>query len=210
MKNFKIVSVGGGMNAINHMIDSGTAGAEFISCSTREYYLTEAQARKKIRLGNLIYGLDSGSTPSRSEQAAIETREEILSALHGADAVIIVAGLGGCDGTGASPIVAQYAKELGALTVAVVSFPYKFEGPRRTARAEAALKKLSAQADAVIKIRSDKILEVVDKKTPLSKAFVCLDEIMCRAVKSLLNIFQNPFRIDDVTKINFSISTPDV
>lgn len=210
MKNFKIVSVGnGGMNAINHMIDSGTAGAEFISCSTREYYLTEAQARKKIRLGNLAFGLD-GSRPPLSKQAAIETREEILSALHGADAVIIVAGLGGCDGTGASPIVAQYAKELGALTVAVVTLPYKFEGPRRTARAEAALKKLSAQADAVIKIRSDKILEVFDKKTPLSKVFVCLDEIMCRAVKSLLNIFQSPFRIDDVTKINFSTSTPDV
>ena len=193
MKNFKVVSVGGGgMNALNHMIDSGLTGAEFIAFSTRKYCLTKAKVSKKIRLGNFAFGLD-GSTPSRSEQGAIESREEILSALRGADAIIIVAGLGGCDGTGAAPIIAGYAKELGALTIAVVSLPYKFEGVRRNARAEDALKKLSAQADAVIKIRNNKILQFVDKKAPMTKAFVLIDEIMCRAVKSLINIFQGAF-----------------
>lgn len=194
MKNFKVVSVGGGgMNALNHMIDSGLAGAEFIAFSTDKYILQMSKAYKKIQLGELVYGLDSGNNPSRCEQAAIESREEILSALHGADAVIIVAGLGGCDGTGAAPIIAGYAKELGALTIAVVSLPYKFEGVRRNARAEDALKKLSAQADAVIRIRNDKILQFVDKKAPMTKAFVLIDEIMCRAVKSLINIFQGAF-----------------
>ena len=210
MKNFKVVSVGnGGMNALNHMIDSGLTGAEFIACSTREYDLTKAKVSKKIRLGNFAFGLD-GSTPSRSEQGAIESREEILSTLRGSDAVIIVAGLGGCDGTGAAPIIAGYAKELGALTIAVVSLPFKFEGPRRTARAEEALKKLSAQADSVIRIRNDKILQVFDKKTPMAKVFVCIDEIMCRAVRSLINIFQGAFRIDDVAKIKFPEAMPDV
>ena len=134
MKNFKVVSVGGGgMNALNHMIDSGLTGAEFIAFSTDKYGLKMSKADKKIQLGNLVYGLDSGNNPSRSEQAAIESREEILSTLHGADAVIIVAGLGGFDGTGASPIIAQYAKELNALTIAVVSLPYKFEGIKRNA-----------------------------------------------------------------------------
>ena len=204
----KVVSVGnGGMHVVNHMIDSGLTGAEFISCSTREYNLTKAQACKKIRLGNLAFGLD-GSTVSLSEQAAIESREEILSTLHGADAVIIVAGLGGFDGTGASPIIAQYAKELNALTVAVVSLPYKFEGIKRNAGAEAALKKLSAQADTVIKIRCDKILQVVDKKTPMTQAFKCVDEIMYRAVRSLIDIFRGALQID-MTK-NFLKTTPNV
>ncbi|MBD3878509.1 MAG: hypothetical protein SR1Q5_02310 [Quinella sp. 1Q5] len=210
MKNFKVVSVGwGGMNAINYMIDSGLTGAEFISCSVDKYGLQMSKADRKVWLRKIQYGLDDGS-PSRSEQAAIESREEILSALSRADAVIIVAGLGGCDGTGASPITVQYAKELGALTVAVVSLPYKFEGVRRTTRAEDALKKLSEQADAVIKIRNDKILQVVDKNTSMTKAFTCIDEIMCHAVRSLINIFQGAFRIDDITKIKFSAAMLNV
>ena len=211
MKNFKVVSVGnGGMNALNHMIDSGLTGAEFISCSTGKYILQMSKANKKVWLDDkLVHGLD-GDLPERSIKAAIESREEILSTLRGSDAVIIVAGLGGCDGTGAAPIIAGYAKELGALTIAVVSLPFKFEGPRRTARAEEALKKLSAQADSVIRIRNDKILQVFDKKTPMTKAFVCIDEIMCRAVRSLINIFQGAFRIDDVAKIKFPEAMPDV
>lgn len=205
----KVVSVGnGGMHVVNHMIDSGLTGAEFIAFSTDKYGLKMSKADKKIQLGNLVYGLDSGNNPSRSEQAAIESREEILSTLHGADAVIIVAGLGGFDGTGASPIIAQYAKELNALTVAVVSLPYKFEGIKRNAGAEAALKKLSAQADTVIKIRNDKILQVVDKKIPMTQAFKCVDEIMCRAVRSLIDIFRGALQID-MTK-NFLKTTPNV
>lgn len=139
MPNIKIVSVGGGgMYALNHMIDSGLTGAEFISCSTRKYRLKDSKAEKKLRLGNLAYALD-GSLPERSEKAAIESREKILTALRGADVVIIVAGLGGSDGTGASPIIAECAREVGALTIAVVTRPYTFEGPRRTAKAEIAL-----------------------------------------------------------------------
>lgn len=199
MSNIKIVSVGsGGMNALNHMIDSGLTGAEFITFSSDKYGLKMSKADKKIQLGNLVYGLDSGNNPSRSEQAAIETREEILEALRGADAIIIVAGLGGCDGTGASPIIAQYAKEIGALTVAVVSCPFTFEGPRRTARAEDALKKLSECTDAVIKFRNDKFLQVVDKKTPMTQVFKWSDEIFCRAVRTLISIFQGAFKIKSV------------
>ncbi|MBR1646835.1 MAG: hypothetical protein IJ685_08670 [Selenomonadaceae bacterium] len=120
-----------------------------------------------------------------------------MSALDGADAVIIVAGLGGFDGTGASPIVAQCAREVGALTVAVITRPYKFEGLKRTARAEAALEKLSACTDAVIKIRSDKILQIVDPKTPMTAAFKIADEVLLRAVRTLAAVFQNPLRLRD-------------
>ena len=189
----KVISVGGGgMFAVNHMIDSGVTGAEFISCSRDKMSLQMSKADKKILLDkNFQYGLDGGST-ERSAKAANESREEILSALRGAKAVIIVAGLGGFDGTGASPVVAKFAKELGALTVAVVTFPYRFEGLRRTARAEAALEKLLARADMVAKISNDKVLQSVDKKMKMTMthAFKCVDEIICRAVKSLVDIFR--------------------
>ena len=196
MKNLKVVSVGGGgLNAVNHMIDSGLTGAEFIAFNTNKYFLQMSKADKKIWLNEGKPRGLGADLPELSMNAAIKNREEILSALRGADVVIIVAGLGGADGTGASPIIAQCAKELGALTIAVVSRPYIFEGPKRTAKAEAALQKLSAHADAVIKIRNDKILEVVDKKTPLSAAFKCLDEILFRAVRTLVAVCQSPFRI---------------
>ena len=211
MINIKIVSVGnGGMNAVNHMIDSGLTGAEFIACNFFEWKLGKSKADKKILLGKERPRGLGADLPERSIKAAIESREEIFSALRGADAIIIVAGLGGCDGTGAAPIIAGYAKELGALIVAVVSLPYKFEGPIRTGRGEDALKKLSAQADAVIKFHNDKISHMIDPKTPVTKIFVCSDEIMCRAVRSLISIFQSPFRIEDVAKIKISESTPDV
>lgn len=191
MKNLKVVSVGnGGMFAVNYMIDSGLNGAEFIAFSTDEYGLQMSKAEKRIKLGKERPRGLGADLPERSIKAAIETREEILETLHGADVVVIVAGLGGCNGTGAAPIIAQYAREVGALTIALVSLPYKFEGSRRTVRAEDALKKLSAQADTVIKIRNDKILQVADKKTPITSAFTCIDEIMLRAVKSLINMYQ--------------------
>ena len=122
-----------------------------------------------------------------------------MSALRGADAVIIVAGLGGFVGTGAAPVVAEYAREINALTVAVVTRPFTFEGLKRTARAEAALKKLSAHADSVIKIRKDNFSQIFDPKTPMTAVFKFADEIMFRAVKTLLAAFQKPFRIDAAT-----------
>ncbi len=196
MSNVKIVSVGsGGMNALNHMIDAGLTGAEFIACNFSEWELEKSRADKKILLGKEMVRYFHDNSLSRCKQAATETREEILEALRGADAIIIVAGLGGCDGTGASPIIAQYAKEIGALTVAVVSRPYTFEGPRRTARAEDALKKLSEYADAVIKFRNDKLLQVVDKKTPMTKAFKYSDEIFCRAVRTLISVSDSSFAL---------------
>lgn len=204
----KVISVGvGGMFAVNHMIDSGVTGAEFISCSRDEMSLQMSKAEKKILLDkNVSYGLDGGST-ERSAKAANESREEILSALRGAEAVIIVAGLGGFDGTGASPVVAKFAKELGVLTVALVTLPYRFEGLRRTARAEAALEKLLARADMVVKISNDKVLQSVDKKMKITmtQSFKCVDEIICRAVRNLIVLLQD----DDVGK-NFSEATPDV
>lgn len=201
MKNLKVVSVGnGGLNAVNHMIDSGLTGAEFIACSFSEWELGKSRAEKKILLGKEMIRYFHDSSLSRCEQAAIESREEILSALRGADAVIIVAGLGGNDGTGASPIIAQYAKELGALTIAVVTRPYTFEGLKRTAKADAALKKLSECADVVIKIRNDKIMAVVDKKTPMTSAFKCVDEILLRAVRNLIAVCQNPLRVSSVPR----------
>lgn len=199
MKTLKIVSIGGGgLNAVNHMIDSGLTGAQFIACSTCEFDLQMSKAANNIWLDDgIIHGLD-GSTVSRSEQAAIKSRDKILSAFDGADAIIIVAGLGGFCGTGASPIVAQYARELGALTIAVVTLPYRFEGPKRSARANAAVEKLSACTDAIIKIRNDKLLQVVDKKTPLAKAFNIADEILLHAVRTLVSVFQNAFKINPV------------
>lgn len=191
------------MNAFNRMIDSGLNSAEFIAFSTNKFALQLSKAAKKISLGTMRYGLDGGS-PSRSEQAAIESRDEILSALRGANVVIIVAGLGGDDGTGAAPVVASCAREIGALTVAVVTLPYRFEGPKRTAKADAGLKNLSAHVDTVIKIRNDKILHVFDPKTPMSAAFKCLDEILCRAVKTLLAVFQNAFRTANPLPNKFS------
>lgn len=198
MKNLKIVSVGGGgMNAVNHMIDSGLNGAEFIACSRDEFFLQMSKADKKIHLGKnmMQYGLD-GSTPSRSEQAAIESREEILETLHGADAVIIVACLGGSDGTGATPIIAKYAREVGALVVAVVTLPYLFEGPLRTTRAETALTNLSANVDSVIKIRNDNVLQFCDPKAPITHAFKFIDEIIFHTVRTLISVFQAPFKVD--------------
>lgn len=200
MKNIIIVSVGnGGFHAINYMIDSGLNGAEFVSCSTDEMALEMSKSDKKIWLGkNMIqYGLD-GSSVERSRKAAIESRKEILETLRGADEIIIVAGLGGYDGTGASPIIAEYAKELGALTVAVVTLPYKFEGVKRTTRAEVGLKNLKKCIDMVVTIRNDEFLKTCDPKTPMTAAFKVLDEILCRAVKSLLALSQNPFRIENV------------
>jgi len=202
MKNLKVVSVGyGGMNALNHMIDSGLTGAEFIAFSVcDEQALQMSKATKKILLGKRLYGLD-GSTVERSERTAVENREKILSALRGADAVIIVAGLGGFNGTGATPIVAEYAREVNALTVAVVTCPFTFEGPKRTARAEAALEKLSAHADSVIKIRNDNFLPLFSPRTPMTAVFKCADEIICRAVRTLLAAFQKPFRVDAAAEI---------
>lgn len=195
MPNVKIIGVGnGGMHALDRMIDSDLTGAEFISCSTRKYDLKYSKANK-LRLGNLSYGLD-GDTPSRSEQAAIESREEILDTLRGADAAIIVAGLGGADGSGASPVVAKYAREVGALTIAAVTLPYVFEGSRRTAKAEVALKNLSANTDVVLKIRNDKFLQMFDPKTPISYAFKVADEILCHAVRTLIAVCQSAFKID--------------
>ena len=197
MANIKVISVGGGgMSALNHMIESGLTGAEFISCAFDRFYLEMSKADKKILIGkNILRGLD-GSTTARSKQAAIDSREEILETLRGADAVIIVAGLGGFDGTGASPVVASYAKELGALTVAVASFPFRFEGIKRTERAKTALKNLSEQADTVIKIPNDTLLKLVPPKTPMTYAFKIVDKAMLQAVRSLIATFQAPFKID--------------
>lgn len=187
MKNFKIISVGNGaMFALNYMIDCGLTGAEFIACSTYEYGLQMSKADKKVWINEgkpLGLGAD---LPERSMNAAIKSREEILSALRGADVVIIVACLGGSDGTGASPIIAEYAREVGALTVAVVTLPYRFEGVRRTARAEDALKNLSAHVDTLIKIQNDDILQNCDPKTTITAAFKCVDEVLYNTVKNLL------------------------
>ena len=200
MKNIKVISVGGGgLNVVNYMIDSGMTGAEFISCGRDTMALQMSKANRKIWLGkNMVqYGLD-GSSVERSRQAAIESREEILENLRGADEIIIIAGLGGYDGTGASPIIAEYAKELGALTVAVITLPYKFEGVKLTTRAEVGLKNLKERIDMVVTVRNDEFLKTCDPKTPMTAAFKVLDEILCRAVRSLLALSQNPFQIENV------------
>ncbi len=190
----KVVGTGGsGVNAINHMITSKVKGVDFIAVNTDAQDLHHSPAKKKIHIGkNVTRGLGAGMNPEVGRKAVEETKEEVQEALKGADMCFIASGLGGGTGSGASPVVARTAREGGALTVAVVTKPFFFEGPQRMAIADKALSDLKKEVDAIIVIPNDKLLELVDKDVPSEKAFDICDDILKSAVEGISDLITTP------------------
>lgn len=190
----RVVGVGGsGNNAINHMINSKVKGVEFIAINTDAQDLHHSSAKKKIHVGkNLTKGLGAGMNPEIGKRAAEETKEEVQEALKGSDMVFIACGMGGGTGTGAGPIVARTAKELGALTVAVVTKPFAFEGAQRMRIAEQGLEDLRKEVDAMIVIPNNRLLAVVEKETTFKNAFAMCDEVLKQAVEGISDLITTP------------------
>lgn len=190
----KVIGVGGsGGNAVNRMIASDVNGVEFWSINTDAQALTQSSAQKRLQIGQkLTRGLGAGGNPAIGQKAAEESREEIAAALEGADLVFITAGMGGGTGTGAAPIVAEIAKELGALTVGVVTRPFTFEGRRRTNQADEGLGSLSGRVDTLIVIPNDKLLSVISESTPVQEAFRTADDVLRQGVQGISDIIIIP------------------
>jgi len=189
-----VVWVGwGGANAVNRMIESGLEGVEFIALNTDSQALYRSLPKKKINLGKVItWGLGAWSNPEIGKKAAEESREEIKDALSWADMVFITCGLGGWTGTWAAPVVAEVAKELGALTVGVVTKPFAFEGQNRMTKAVDGFDDLKEKVDTLITIPNDRILSIIDKKTPLLDAFSIVDEVLNQWVQGISDLITQP------------------
>ena len=180
---------GGGGNMINYMVEQNLTEIELITANTDAQALDSSLAPYKIQLGkNLLKGLGCGMKPERGREAAVESYEEIKEALSGANMVFIAAGLGGGTGTGAAPIVAQAAKDVNALTVGVVTTPFKFEGRKRMKIAEEGLKELKKECDSIIVIPNEKLLSIVDKKLGIKESFKLVDDILAQAVSGISNV----------------------
>lgn len=190
----KVIGIGGsGKNAVNHMIRSNIKGVDFVVMNTDAQDLHNSLSKKKIHIGkNLTLGLGSGMNPDIGKKAAEETKEEIQDAITGADMVFIACGQGGGTGTGAAPLVARIAKDSGALTVAVVTKPFSFEGLRRTKIADEGLLELSDEVDALITIPNDLLLSTVDKNTTAKDAFAMCDDILRQAVEGISDLITTP------------------
>lgn len=190
----KVVGVGGGgSNAVNRMISLGLEGVEFIAVNTDAQALLHAMAPKRMQIGEkLTRGLGAGARPEIGEKAAQESREDILEALRGSDMVFITAGMGGGTGTGAAPVVAECAREVGALTVGVVTKPFTFEGPARRRKADMGIDNLKKHVDTIITIPNDRLLQVVDKKTPMTQAFSIADDVLRQGVKGISDLIAKP------------------
>ncbi len=194
----KVIGVGGsGKNAVNHMVNSKVRGVEFIAVNTDAQDLHHSLAKKKIHIGkNLTHGLGAGMNPEIGKRAVEETKEEIQESIKGADMVFITCGLGGGTGTGAAPVVARTAKELDALTVAVVTKPFSFEGQQRMRLAEAGLQELSQAVDALIVIPNDRLLSTIGKDTTAKDAFAMCDDILKQAVEGISDLISMPGTIN--------------
>ncbi|HJP82229.1 MAG TPA: cell division protein FtsZ [Fimbriimonadaceae bacterium] len=194
----KVVGVGGGgSNAVNRMIESGIHGVEFIAMNTDIQVLDLSGAPKKVQLGaNLTRGLGAGGNPEIGKSAAEESKNDIRKALEGADMVFVTAGMGGGTGTGAAPVIADLARELGALTVAVVTRPFTFEGPRRSRLAEHGVTSLMGRVDTIITIPNDRLLSVVERKTTLVDAFRVADDVLRQGVQGISDIITIPGQIN--------------
>lgn len=192
--NIKVIGVGGGGgNAVNRMIASNVAGVEFWSINTDSQALAQAAAPKRLQVGQkLTRGLGAGGNPAIGQKAAEESRDEIATALSGADLVFITCGMGGGTGTGAAPIVAEIAKELGALTVGVVTRPFTFEGRRRIHQSDEGIAALQSRVDTLIVIPNDKILTVISEQTPVQEAFRVADDILRQGVQGISDIINIP------------------
>ena len=186
----RVIGVGGsGGNAVNHMVSSHVSGVDFITINTDGQDLHKSKAKRKIHIGkNLTRGLGTGMNAELGKQAADETREEIQDAIKGSDMVFITCGMGGGTGTGAAPVVAKVARELGALTVGVVTRPFSFEGAQRTRLAETGLAELRKAVDALIVIPNDKLLAIVSRDTGIRNAFAMCDDILKQAVEGISDL----------------------
>jgi len=192
--SLRVIGLGGaGGNAVNRMISSGLTGVEFIAANTDAQALNQSQAAHKIQMGSqLTRGLGSGGDPDVGRKAAEETSEEIGNLIRGSDMVFITCGMGGGTGTGAAPMVASLARELGCLTVAVVTKPFIFEGKHRTEVAEEGLSELRDNVDTLIVIPNDRLLSVVERTTPILEAFRTADEVLLQATKGISDLITVP------------------
>lgn len=192
--NIKVVGVGGGgSNAVNRMISAGLKGVEFITVNTDAQALSMSLSSTKIQIGaKLTKGLGAGGNPEIGEKAAEESRDDILQHLDGADMVFVTAGMGGGTGTGGAPIVAEVAKELGSLTVGVVTRPFTFEGRKRYTQADQGVKKLRECVDTLITIPNDKLLQVIDKNTSIVEAFRIADDVLRQGVQGISDLISVP------------------
>lgn len=194
LAKLKVIGVGGaGGNAVNRMIQANLSGVEFIAANTDAQALKSSLASRRIQLGSrLTAGLGSGGNPEVGRRAAEEDEERIIEALNGADMVFITAGMGGGTGTGAAPIVAQIARELSCLTVAVVTRPFDFEGKRRSRQAEEGLRDLRERVDTLITIPNQRLLSIVERSTPLLEAFRVADDVLLQATKGISDLITVP------------------
>uniref|UniRef100_A0A7C2EJI9 Cell division protein FtsZ n=1 Tax=Ammonifex degensii TaxID=42838 RepID=A0A7C2EJI9_9THEO len=192
--DIKVIGVGGGgNNAVNRMIAAGVRGVEFIAINTDAQALAMSQSPTKIQIGaKLTKGLGAGGNPEIGEKAAEESRDEIASSVKGADMVFITAGMGGGTGTGGAPIVAELAKDLGALTVGVVTRPFTFEGRKRQLQAEVGIGKLREKVDALITIPNDRLLQIIDKNTSMVEAFRIADDVLRQGVQGISDLIAIP------------------
>lgn len=192
--DIKVIGVGGGgSNAINRMIEANLQGVEFIAVNTDSQALYRSKAEKKIQVGGkLTKGLGAGADPEVGMKAALENEDEILKALQGADMVFVTAGMGGGTGTGGAPIIARLAKQVGALTVGVVTKPFMFEGKKRNAQAERGIQALREEVDSLITIPNDRLLQVVQKNTGLNDAFRIADDILRQGVQGISDLIAIP------------------
>ncbi len=200
----RIIAVGvggGGGNMIGHMINEGVEGIEMMLINTDAQVLSETSAASKIQIGTkLTKGLGAGMKPSIGKDSALENYDEIRSALEGADIVFISAGLGGGTGTGAAPVVAQIAKEIGALTISIVTKPFMFEGRKRLKLAESGLEELKKESDSIVVIPNDKLLSIIDRKLGLKESFKIVDSVLAQAVSGtsgvILSSGENDINLD--------------
>ncbi len=190
----KVIGVGGaGNNAVNRMIQSGIKGVEFISVNTDRQALKNSNASTKIQIGEKITrGLGAGANPDIGAQSAEENKTEITESLRGADMVFVTAGMGGGTGTGAAPVVAASAKEMGILTIGVVTKPFTFEGKKRLSQAERGIESLKSKVDALVVIPNDKLLQIIDRKTSMIDAFVMADDVLRQGVQGISDLIANP------------------
>src|SRR2546425_157278 len=190
----KVIGVGGGgCNAVNRMVDAGLGGVEFIVANTDVQALDYNKAAVKIQIGSrLTKGLGAGADPNVGRQAALEDTETILQALAGADMIFVTTGLGGGTGTGAAPVIASLGTELGSLTLAVVTKPFKFEGRTRAFQAEAGLEALRECVDTVITIPNERLLSIIDRRTPMTDAFMTADDVLRQAIQGISDLILVP------------------
>jgi cell division protein FtsZ len=192
--NIKVVGVGGGgSNAVNRMVEVGLGGVEFIVANTDVQALDYNKAGVKVQIGHkLTKGLGAGADPNIGRQAALEDTDSIIQALSGADMIFVTTGLGGGTGTGAAPVIASLASELGALTIAVVTKPFKFEGRKRALQAEAGLEALRECVDTVITIPNEKLISIISRDTPLTQAFTMADDVLRQAIQGISDLILVP------------------